>query len=708
MVKVLVDDKEIDVDPNLTLLQVCEAAGAEIPRFCYHERLSVAGNCRMCLIEVEGVPKPQASCAMSVRDVRPPKGKELPVLRTNTAMVKKAREGVMEFLLANHPLDCPICDQGGECDLQDQSLAYGKARSRYPEMKRAVEEKYMGPLVKTVMTRCIHCTRCVRFMTEVAGVPTLGATGRGEDMEITTYLEQAIDSELSGNIVDLCPVGALTAKPYAFMARPWELNKTESIDVMDAVGTNVRIDARGSQVLRILPRLNEDINEEWISDKTRHHWDGLARQRLDRPFIRGGDGRLQAATWDEAFAAIAARMNGLPGSRIAALAGELQCAEGMFAVKSLLDSFNSPHSDCRQYGAKIGLAADGRRAERASYLFNTSIAGIEQADAMLLIGTNPRREAPIINARIRKRWVQSPFPIGLVGTRADLTYDYQHLGEGGDALTKLAAGNHPYAGILRNAKRPMLIIGQGSLARADESAILHAAAQVALAFGFVGAASGDAPAWNGWNILHTAAARVAGLDLGFLPGVRGLDTAGILASAESGEIAVLFLLGTDEIEFGRARGSLKIYIGSHGDRGANAADIILPAAAYSEKSATYVNTEGRVQMTRRAVFAPGEAKEDWAIFRALSAAVGKTLPFDSLEGCRAAMYASAPHLAQLDVLPGPSPLDLRGIGSAGRIGPDPLRSPVADFYLSNPIARASQIMAECSAMFARPCAMAAE
>jgi NADH-quinone oxidoreductase subunit G len=707
MTKLIVDGREIDVDPAMTLLQACEEAGAEIPRFCYHERLSIAGNCRMCLIEVEGVPKPQASCAMSVRDVRPPKGKDLPVLHTLSPMVKKAREGVMEFLLANHPLDCPICDQGGECDLQDQSMAYGTPRSRFPEMKRAVEEKYMGPLVKTVMTRCIHCTRCIRFMTEVAGVPNLGATGRGEDMEITTYLEQAIDSELSGNIVDLCPVGALTAKPYAFMARSWELRKTESIDVMDAVGSNIRIDARGREVLRILPRLHEDVNEEWISDKTRHVWDGLARQRLDQPYVRR-NGRLEPVSWPAAFGAIKARLHGLEGSQVAALAGDLPGTEGLFAALMLIEALGSPHRDCRQDGAKLGLLADGARAPRASYLFNSGIAGIERADALLLIGTNPRLEAALLNARIRKRWLQGAFPIGLVGEAADFTYPYEHLGTGKAALEALARGEHPFTDVLRRAARPMLVLGHGALARPDGAAIVRSAADIAARAGAIKPAAGGEPAWNGWNVLHTAAARVGALGIGFLPAQGGLDTAGILAASERGDIQALFLLGTDEIVIPQSPHTLKIYVGSHGERGAQAADVVLPAAAYTEEEATFVNTEGRAQLARRAVFPPGEAKETWAIFRALSEVLGKTLPFDSLEGCRAKLYERAPHLARLDAPPEFAPLDLTKLGAAGAISDAPLRSPVRDYYLTNPIARASSIMAECSAMFSRPRAMAAE
>ncbi|MFN3934159.1 MAG: NADH-quinone oxidoreductase subunit NuoG, partial [Parvibaculum sp.] len=599
MPKLIVDGIEVEVENGATLLQACEEAGAEIPRFCYHERLSIAGNCRMCLVEVEKSPKPVASCAMPAADGM--------VVHTKTEQVKRAREGVMEFLLINHPLDCPICDQGGECDLQDQSMAYGVDGSRFHENKRAVEEKYMGPLVKTVMTRCIHCTRCIRFSQEVAGVPELGAIGRGEDMEITTYLEHALTSELSANVVDLCPVGALTFRPFAYTARPWELKKTESIDVMDAVGSNIRVDARGAEVMRILPRLNDEVNEEWISDKTRFVWDGLKTQRLDTPYVRE-NGKLRPASWDEAFAAIAAKLNGAKPESVAAIAGDLACAESMKALKDLFAALGSPNIDCRQDGAKLDAS------HRASYIFNATIAGIEDADAILLIGTNPRIEAPIVNARILKRTRMGGVKVGVVGPRADLSYDYDYLGAGPQSLKDLGG----FADVLKNAQRPLIVVGQGALARADGAAVLAEAIALAKS---VGAVSGE---WNGFSVLHTAAARVGGLDLGFVPGAGGRDVAGILDGASKGEISFVYLLGADEIDMAKLGSAFVVYQGTHGDAGAHRADVILPGAAYTEKPATWVNTEGRVQLGRRAVFPPGQAREDWAILRALSAVIGKT------------------------------------------------------------------------------------
>src|SRR4051794_8496428 len=506
MTKLIVDGKEIDVPPAYTLLQACEAAGAEIPRFCFHERLSIAGNCRMCLVELKGSPKPVASCAWGVRDCRPGPNGEPPVVNTRTPMVKKAREGVMEFLLINHPLDCPICDQGGECDLQDQAMAYGVDTSRYAENKRAVEDKYIGALVKTSMNRCIHCTRCIRFSTEVAGVPELGAIGRGEDMEITTYLEHAMSSELQGNVVDLCPVGALVSKPYAFTARPWELSKTESVDVMDAVGSAIRIDTRGREVMRIQPRLNEAINEEWISDKTRHVVDGLRTQRLDHPYIRQ-NGRLRPATWPEAFAAIAARMRGAKPERVGALAGDLCTVEEMFALKELMTRLGVVNLECRQDGAALDPSWG-----RAAYLFNPTIAGIDQADALLIVGANPRREAAVLNARIRKRWRAGHFPVGVVGERVDLTYPYHYLGAGHDTLAELADGRGDFAGLIKGAERPIVLVGQGALARRDGAAVAALAGRAANA---LGAFKGG---WNGFAMLHTAAARVGALDIGFVSG----------------------------------------------------------------------------------------------------------------------------------------------------------------------------------------------
>src|SRR5437868_1797941 len=536
MTKLIVDGKEIDVPPEYTLLQACEAAGAEIPRFCFHERLSIAGNCRMCLVELKGSPKPIASCAWGVRDCRPGPSGEPPVVNTKSPMVRKAREGVMEFLLINHPLDCPICDQGGECDLQDQAMAYGVDSSRYHENKRAVEDKYIGPLVKTIMNRCIHCTRCIRFSAEVAGVPELGAIGRGEDMEITTYLEHAMSSELQGNVVDLCPVGALTSKPYAFSARPWELTKTETIDVMDALGSAIRVDTRGREVMRILPRVNEDVNEEWISDKTRHVVDGLRTQRLDQPYIRSG-GRLRPASWPQAFQAIAAKLKGTKGDRIGAIAGDLAAVEEMFALKDLMTRLGVAHLDCRQDASALDP-----RWGRATYLFNAGIAGIEQADALLIVGSNPLKEG-----------------------------------------------------------------------------------------------------WNGFCVLHNAAARVGAFDLGFVPTAAGR---GVTEMARAGALEVAFLLGADEINI--APGAFVVYIGTHGDRGAHRADVILPGAAYPEKSGIFVNTEGRVQMAGRASFPPGEAREDWAILRALSDVLGHKLPYDSLAQLRRALFKAHPHLQRID------------------------------------------------------------
>src|SRR5665213_1838153 len=491
MTKLIVDGKEIDVPPEFTLLQACEAAGAEIPRFCFHERLSIAGNCRMCLIEVVGgPPKPQASCAMGVKDLPPNKDGSPKVLSTKSPMVKKAREGVMEFLLINHPLDCPICDQGGECDLQDQAMAYGVDSSRYRENKRAVEDKYIGPLVKTIMNRCIHCTRCIRFSAEVAGVPELGAIGRGEDMEITTYLEQAMSSELQGNVVDLCPVGALTSKPYAFAARPWELSKTETIDVMDALGSAIRVDARGREVMRILPRTNDDVNEEWISDKTRHVVDGLRAQRLDQPYIRE-NGRLVPATWAQAFAVIVDKLGATKPERIGAIAGDLAAVEEMYALKDLLTRLGS-----KNLAMQDGAAFDPEQG-RATYLFNATIAGIERADALLIVGSNPRREAAVLNARIRKRWRAGKFPIGLIGERADLTYPYDYLGAGPDTLAEVAAGKASFAETLKKAEHPLVIVGAGALARPDGAAIAALAAKVSIEMGAV------KEGWNGFSVLHS-------------------------------------------------------------------------------------------------------------------------------------------------------------------------------------------------------------
>jgi len=691
MPKLIINGKEHEMPNGITLIQACEIAGVEIPRFCYHERLSIAGNCRMCLIEVAGMPKPVASCAMSVNDLRPARDGTPPSIVTDSETVKKAREGVLEFLLINHPLDCPICDQGGECDLQDQTMAYGFDASRFQDNKRAVEEKYLGPLIDTYMNRCIHCTRCIRFMTEVAGVEELGAIGRGEDMEITTYLERGMFSNLSGNVVDLCPVGALTSKPYAFVARPWELTKTPSIDVMDAVGSAIRVDARGREVLRILPRENEAINEEWISDKARHVWDGLRTQRIDRPYVRR-DGKLEPTSWDEAFRLIAGKLKGLDGKRLGAIAGDLAACEEMFALKLLAERLGSPNIDCRQDGAKLDPTLG-----RATYVFNSTIEGIDRADAFLVVGTNPRREAPVLNARILKRIRQSQArpPVGLIGEEADLTYAYDYLGAGPETLAKVADGSHSFLKKLEGAERPILMVGQAALARTDGAAVLALAAKAAMTMGAI------KPGWNGFNILHHAAARVGGLDIGFVPDDGGLDVEGMLDAASAGKLDVVYLLGADEIDMERLGNAFVIYQGSHGEQGAHRADVILPGAAYTEKSAIYVNTEGRPQMTARAVFPPGEAREDWKIIRALSGVLGKPLPFDSATELRAKLFEAHPHLALLDLVePADSAAVERLAQKPARADKERFGHAIDDYYLTNPIARASAIMANLSALHA--------
>jgi NADH-quinone oxidoreductase subunit G len=682
MPKIKIDGVELDVENGLTLLQACEQAGAEVPRFCFHDRLSIAGNCRMCLVEVKGgPPKPQASCAMSVNDLRPGPNGEPPEVFTKTPMVKKAREGVMEFLLINHPLDCPVCDQGGECDLQDQAMAYGKSTNRFAENKRAIENKYLGPLVKTEMTRCIQCTRCVRFTTEVAGIEEMGATGRGEDMEITTYLDKAISSELQGNIIDLCPVGALTSMPYEFKARSWELRKTETIDVMDAVGSNIRLDVRGREVMRILPRTHEDVNEEWISDKTRFVWDGLKTQRLDQPYVRDF-GKLRPATWPEAMARIASKMKTSSMDKVGILVGDLASAEEAFSLKTLAMQLKINNIDCRQDGSPLG-----EHGGRAGYLFNSGIAGIEEADAIMLIGTNPRLEAPVLNARIRKRSLKGGCLIGVVGEKADLTYDYNYLGAGPESLQQFV----DHAAISK--EKPMIIVGQGALARSDGAAILAMVYKACAAMGVI------KDGWNGFNILHTAAGRVGALDVCALPGDGGMNTTEMLAAAAKKNMDVLFLAGADEIDTTNLGTTFVVYMGSHGDAGAARADVILPGAAYTEKSGTYVNTEGRAQMATRAAFPPGEAREDWAIIRALSDHLGSTLPWNNLEELRAAMYKIAPQLASLDQVHKADAAALAEVAQVkGKTSNAPFMSAVKDFYFTNPIARASKTMADCSAL----------
>ncbi|WP_096786126.1 NADH-quinone oxidoreductase subunit NuoG [Rhodobacter sp. CZR27] len=659
--KIIIDGIEVEVDGAMTLLQAAEEVGIEIPRFCYHERLSIAGNCRMCLVEVVGgPPKPTASCAMQVRDLRPGPNGEPPVVKTNSPMVKKAREGVMEFLLINHPLDCPICDQGGECDLQDQAMAYGVDFSRYREPKRASENLNLGPLVATQMTRCISCTRCVRFTTEVAGISQMGQTGRGEDSEITSYLNQTLDSNLQGNIIDLCPVGALTSKPYAFTARPWELSKTESIDVMDALGSNIRVDTKGREVMRILPRNHDGVNEEWISDKTRFVWDGLRRQRLDSPYVRE-NGKLRKATWGEALQTVAAA---LKGRKVAGLVGDLVPVEAAFSLKVLVEGLGGK-VECRTDGARLPAG------NRSAYVGTAAIEDIDSAKAILLVGCNPRDEAPVLNARIRKAWLQGA-QVAVVGPAVDLTYDYAHIGTDRAALLSLVAEaerNGP------DGKPGIVIVGQGALREADGEAVLAQAMKLVETLGVK------------LLVLHTAAARVGAMDVG------AVTEGGLPAAIEGAE--VIFNLGADEVEIGA--GPIVIYQGSHGDRGAHRADVILPAAAYTEENGLFVNTEGRPQLAFRAGFPPGEAKENWAILRALSAEVGQTLPWDTMAALRRKLVEAVPHLGRVDQVAQNAwqPLPLRDPARAD------FRLAVRDFYLTNPIARASALMAELSALASR-------
>ncbi|MEM0986028.1 MAG: NADH-quinone oxidoreductase subunit NuoG [Pseudomonadota bacterium] len=681
--KLNIDGQDIEVPRHYTLMQACEEAGAEIPRFCYHERLSVAGNCRMCLVQWHGAPKPIASCAQTVGDMRMNPDGSPPNISTRGEYVQKAREGVMEFLLINHPLDCPICDQGGECDLQDQSMAYGRAGSRFALNKRAVEDKEMGPLVKTIMTRCIQCTRCVRFAAEVAGVEEIGMIARGEDAEITTYLEKSLTSELSGNVIDLCPVGALTSKPYAFNARPWELRKTPSIDVMDAMGAAIRVDAKGDAVLRIMPQVNEEVNEEWLSDKSRFVWDGLQRQRLDRPYIRE-NGKLRPAGWDEAFSKTCEALS-IPADRIGFVAGDLVEVEQARAALDLARGLGIQNTDCRPRGAQYGTSG-----VREHYLLNPTLMGIEDADALLLIGTNPRVEAAVWNARIRKAWLWNGLEIGLVGEGVDLTYDYAHLGDSARALEGLLDRETAFTKVFASAERPMIVVGEAALCRDDGASVL--AASLALAHE-VGAVK---EGWAGFGVLHTAAARVGALDVGFIPGEGGLETSNMLA----GGVETLVLLGVDDEDLTQVPANANvIYVGHHGDAGASRADIILPCTAYTEMAATYVNTEGRVQRTTRAVQPKGEAREGWAIFRALSERMGKTLPYDSAAALRQVLEQDEDSVFRgMGYAPGENGVAvlMERPETVGRLTDRPFRSAITDFHLSNPIARASKTMAECA------------
>lgn len=673
MPKLIIDDQEIEVPEGMTVLQAAKLLDIEIPIFCYHPKLSIAGNCRMCLVEMDKSPKPIASCAMPASEGM--------VIRTTTPMVKKARQGVLEFLLINHPLDCPICDQGGECDLQDITMAYGSDSSRFYLNKRAVPDKDFGPLIETAMNRCIQCTRCIRFATEVAGVPELGATGRGEDMEIGTYVQKTITSELSGNMIDICPVGALTSKPYNYRGRSWELSSTPSVDVFDAVGSSIRIDSRGRDVMRILPRQNDEINEDWISDKSRFAYDGLKYQRLDQPYARDKAGRLQPVSWDEAFEVIVDRLQHLSGTHIAAIAGDMADLESMVALKDLMTSLGSPHLDCRQDGVEVG------EGPRCSYLFNTTIEGIEQSDFCLLIGTNPRWEAPLINARIRKNYLNTGLSVALLGPHHELGYPIDHLGNDPLILEQILKEKHPVSAHLKAAKFPMIILGESALKREDGPAILNLTRQIAEKYDLTH------DHWNGFNVLQTKASRVGGLDLGFLPSSGGYKVKEMLSRISHKDIQAVYLLGADEIDMTKLKPAFVIYQGHHGDRGASAADVVLPGAAYTEKSGTYVNVEGRVQRSLKAVSPPGEAREDWTIIRALSEKLGLELPYNTIEEVRTRLCEINPLFDELDKL---QRAPWTEFSYPGALSPEPFEPLITNFYMTDPISRHSVTMAKCT------------
>ena len=675
MPKIKINDQEVHVENGMTILQACESIGIEIPRFCYHEKLAIAGNCRMCLVEMEKSPKPIASCAMPVSDGM--------VISTNSPLVKKARNGVMEFLLINHPLDCPICDQGGECDLQDQAMSYGRDKNRYSENKRAVNDKNLGPLIKTVMTRCIHCTRCVRFAQDVAGVSDLGATGRGEEMEIDTFIEKTISSELSGNIIDLCPVGALTSKPYAFEARSWELSKTETIDIHDALGSNIRVDTRGREVKRVLPRINEEINEEWISDKTRFAYDGLGRKRLDRPWVKKGN-KLVEVEWSEALDVIARKIKTIEPRKIAAIVGDLADCEAIFALKKLFNNIGSPHTDCRQDGSIIDSSF------RGSYIFNSEISGIDKSDFILLVGSDPRWEAPILNSRIRKRYLTGNLEVALIGSLPDrengLTYPYIDLGSDPSILNDIESGDHEITKKIITAKFPMIIIGNSAVCRTDSSAIIYRIREIAEKYNLI------REDWNGFNFMNSVASRVGALDLGFIPDKGGYDFNTIIENSSNGKLEMVYLLGADEFPVDKLSNCFIIYQGHHGDVGARNADVILPGAAYTEKNATYVNLEGKVQRALKATFPPHEAREDWTIIRALSSVINSPLPFDNLVELRVLMENEHPIFSTIDSF---QPQEWKSFGIDGLIDKSSLHFSIKDFFMTNPITRASNTMGLC-------------
>ena len=674
MPKIVIDGKDFEVEENLSIIQACEVSGVEIPRFCYHEKLSVAGNCRMCLVDIEDArgmsPKPVASCAMQVSD-----GLKI---HTKTQRVKKAREGVMEFLLINHPLDCPICDQGGECDLQDQSVAYGLGGSRYEQNKRSVENKDMGPFIKTEMNRCIHCTRCVRFSTEVSGSDEIGAIGRGRDMEITTYLDIAVKSELSGNVIDLCPVGALTSKPYAFSARPWELKQTESIDVMDAIGSNIRIDTKGNKVMRVLPRNNDEVNEEWISDKTRFFWDGLSLQRIDKPYLRE-NGKLRQVSWNKAIDVASDKLLNTNPEKIASITGDLVSIESIYSIKKLMDSIKSPNTECRQDGSKIN-------GGREKWLFNSKLSGIDESDGCLLIGTNPRIEAALINSRIIRKSKENNYSIGLLGDKSELNYNYDYLGDDPSIIYDLINNNNPFCKKLSEMNKPLMIIGQGALKGDEGEDYLNLCIELANNYNFL---KND---WNGFNVLHTAASRPGAMEIGFLPGERGKDLDQIIDGYKKGDISTLFLLGADEIEISEKTDCFVIYQGHHGDKGANIADLILPSPSFNEQNGLFINTEGRIQESIRATFPIGEAKEDWEIISLISKKMGLENIDNSFEDLRSSLFQSFPHLADIDMcLSGdklPEKIERRDIKQ------HIFKSSLNNFWLSNSITRSSRLMCE--------------
>ena len=663
MPKIIVNNKEVEFEEGMTILQACELAGAEIPRFCYHERLSIAGNCRMCLVEVEKSLKPVASCAMpAIEGMK---------IKTNTPFVEKARKGVMEFLLANHPLDCPVCDQGGECDLQDQSLFYGLDNSRYTENKRQVQEKYMGPLIKTEMTRCIHCTRCIRFATEVAGIPELGAIGRGEDMEITTYLEKSMESELSANVIDLCPVGALTSKPYAFEARPWDLKKTETVDVMDAVGSNIRVDTYGWEVKRVLPRVNEDINEEWISDKTRYACDGLLKQRLDTPYIRE-NGRLQKSSWSQTLKLLVTKLKSFDPNEVAGLVGDLADLEMIYSFKSFFEkSVGSTNLECRQGRIYINPQ------ERMNYIFNSSINGIEDSDFILLVGTNPRLEATILNTRIRKAYINNRLKIYSIGNPGDLTYPYQSIGSNTSVIREIVSGSHEISGKIKKSKKPLVIIGESALYEKTGQYVFETLKSFLFSNNFI------RKDWNALNILNQQASRVGAIDLGVYS-INEKENFLFFDKLDNNDFKFVYLLGADNINFDK-KDKFVVYQGSHGDKGAEIADIILPGAAYTEKNGLFVNLEGKLQNAYKASYPPGDAREDWIIFKDLAKMMKKPLEYNNVKYLRESINKDIQQKIN-NVVNKTNEIDF--VDENISIKP-------IDYYYTNPIARASKIMGEC-------------